>query len=509
MNVAWGLAQGWTVNQIPSPLPPLFSGDRMVVFGLLKPSENASRDGKNEVRLQGTLSKDEKMEHFMTFPTPPTRSATDTNLESNSSFFLHRLAAKIFIKVKQDDISGVYNGEQEFEETKTSIISVSKSANVVSKFTSFVAVDKNSHQPVSGPLKKHVFPSFAYKKQMSLRYLFQGYRKQLQQQKKGALGAFLPLLQQQLQQQQQQDTVFCSAHKRTKFATGFYSVPSPHGSLPFEGTPPRTPAAWYGGGNTALCGSAPSPSSVASCGGSSPYPSITPGAASLFGSAPSPPPAASWDGSSQFPSITPDAASPFGSPSSPPSVARFGGRSPYPFPPPGASSLFGSATLPQSVASYGGGPPYPSVTPVSSSLFGSPSSPQSVSYFGGSCPPLAPWPGAASHGQKEAPALLSLISLQKASGAWDLTDQLVSLSSTSRDALITACPAEIAIDTAEGKLLWATALALVLLMGKFSDQKDEWEMIAEKGKKWMKKNLSAAVTYNLLTYAASVVGIQI
>ena len=382
----------------------------------------------------------------------------------------------------------------------TTANSVSKSANVVSKFTSFVAVDKNSHQPVSGPLKKHVFPSFAYRKQQQKGTVRvpKGYRKQQQQQKKGALGAFLPLLQQQLQQQQQQqqqDTVFCSAHKRTKFATGFYSVPSRHGNLPFEGTPPRSPAAWYGGGNAALCGSAPSPSSVASCGGSSPYPSITPGAASLFGSAPSPPSVASWGGSSQFPSNTPGAASPFESPSSPPSVASCGGRSPYPFPPLGTASLFGSATLPRSVASYGGGPPYPSVTPVSSSLFGSPSSPQSVAYFGGSCSPLAPWPGAASHGQKEAPAVLSLISLQKASGAWDLTDQLVSLCSTSRDALITACPAEIAIDTAEGKLLWATALALVLLMGKFSDQKDEWEMIAEKGKNWMKKNLSTAVTF--------------
>ena len=34
--------------------------------------------------------------------------------------------------------------------------------------------------------------------------------------------------------------------------------------------------------------------------------------------------------------------------------------------------------------------------------------------------------------------------------------------------------------TVEGKLLWATALALVLLMGKFLDQQDKWEMIAKK-----------------------------
>ena len=166
--MVWDLAQGWTVHQIPSSLPPLFCGDRLVVYGLLKPLENAVQDGKNEVSLQGTLGKDEKMEHLMTFPIPPIRSAFDTNLESNLSFFIHRLAAKTFIKVKQDDISGMYKGEQGFDESKTSIISVSKSANVVSKFTSFVAVDKDNHQPVSGPSQRKVVPSFA---DQDIRYL--------------------------------------------------------------------------------------------------------------------------------------------------------------------------------------------------------------------------------------------------------------------------------------------------------------------------------------------------
>jgi len=119
-------------------------------------------------------------------------------------------------------------------------------------------------------------------------------------------------------------------------------------------------------------------------------------------------------------------------------------------------------------------------------------------------------PEAASQKQKVASAVLLLISLQKASGAWNLKDQLVSLFGTSRDALITACPTEIAADTAEGKLLWATALALVLLMGKFSDQKHEWEIIAEKGKRWMKNNLPAVVKYDkVLQSAATAVGVQI
>lgn len=112
--------------------------------------------------------------------------------------------------------------------------------------------------------------------------------------------------------------------------------------------------------------------------------------------------------------------------------------------------------------------------------------------------------------QKQCQLLLLLMSLQKFSGAWDLTDQLVALCTTSQEALIAGCPREIAVETAEGKLLWTTALALVLLMGMFSDQKDEWEMIAERGTKWMKENLPNAVNYDdVLKSAAAVIGVHI
>ena len=104
----------------------------------------------------------------------------------------------------------------------------------------------------------------------------------------------------------------------------------------------------------------------------------------------------------------------------------------------------------------------------------------------------------------------SVISLQKASGSWNLTEQLVSLCGVSRYDSIKGCPGEIAAVAAEGKLLWATTLALVLLMGKYSDQKDEWEMIAEKGKKWLKKNLPSTVTVAIiLETAAATVGVEI
>ena len=305
------------MHQIPSSLPPLFSGDRLVVYGLLKPSESASQDGKMEVRLQGTLGKDEKMEHLITFPTPPHTSVFDVGVDCNSSVFVHCLAAKSFIQVQQGELSDKYG--QELEEAKSPIVSVSESANVVSKFTSFVAVDKENHQPVSGPLRKHVVPSY---------------------------------------------DVLMAGHL------------------------------WCGSDDDEDC-------------------------------------------EDDFEGVC---------------------------------------------ASF---PPVSCQTPFASCA-------------------------AASEQTTVASSVLSLISLQKASGAWDLTDQLVLLCGKTRDALITGCPTEVAVDTAEGKLLWATALALVVLMGKFLDQKDEWEIIAEKGKKWLKKNLPGAIKYdNVLESAATAVGVQL
>ena len=371
--MTWDLAEGWIVNQIPSTLPPLFSGDRLVVYGLLKPLENASQGGKNAVRLQGTFGNDEKMELLITFPTSPMATASVTDAEANSGVFLHRLAAKTFIQVNQDDQKDIYNGGQEFEEAKTQIISISKSANVVSKFTSFVAVDKDNHKPVSGPLQRQVVPLFRYKALNLKSCAFMA----------DASCASVDV---------------CLSRRRTKSASRKKVLLGKSASAP-----------------VAEKKSVEKSKIAFSCLSS--------------------PPAELYE--------------------------------------------FASAKMECDKSSQR----------------------------------ARPAPVAAPHREQqkeESPAVLPVISLQKASGAWDLTDQLVSLCGTSRDALIRGCPTELAVDTAEGKLLWATALALVLLMGKFLDQKDEWEMIAEKGKKWMKKNLSATVKCDdVLKSAAVAVGVQI
>ena len=69
---------------------------------------------------------------------------------------IHRLAAKQLIQEKQDaynNRSRTWSDEKK-DAFKHTVIFISKATIIVSKFTSFVAVDQDNHQPVSAPLEK-------------------------------------------------------------------------------------------------------------------------------------------------------------------------------------------------------------------------------------------------------------------------------------------------------------------------------------------------------------------
>ena len=368
-----------------------------MVYGVLKACEKANEGGgMNEVRLQGTAGNDLKVDHMIKFTTPPTAASCDTDVKAEGNVLLHRLAAKNSIQGKQDDLNESGDSGQEFEEAKSYIISISKSANVVSKFTSFVAVDKDNREPVTGPLSTHVVPSY----------------------KTPCMGAIKLACAQPPARRKQG----MAAKKRVKSGSASKPKAKSKGFLSsLFGFPQAKGAAQHQEKSSSVV--------LASVRRKSDYDSDE-----------------GWESSDD------------------------------------------SSTGKESLGLKSDDPP---VSMPKSSSF-----PSQVS--------------AQTQKKKGSSSVLALISLQKASGSWDFTDQLVSLCGAGRDALIKGCPKEIAVDTGEGKLLWATALALVLLMGKFLDQKDEWEIISEKGTKWMKKNLPASVTFaQVLESAAAAVGVQV
>lgn len=358
------------MHQIPASLPALFSGDRLVVYGVLKASENENYgSGVNEVRLEGNAENVDQVCHIIQFATPDVEDSWDNEARTEGKVLLHGLAAKNSIQEKQDDVNESSDSGPRTEKAKSYVISISKSANVISKWTSFVAVDKDSREPVCGPLQKRV-PNYA---SMSL-FVGGGRRAKITSLGGGsAFGA---------EAAQTKGFSFCARKK---------------------------------------CGAIRKKLKVMKAAKSHPLKK---------------------------------------------------------------SECLGA---PQADADEESG------SEIDDESFGV------LSYKVSAYSPK----------QKDTQSLLSVISLQKASGSWNLTDQLVALCSTSRDDLIKGCPKEIAVTTAEGKLLWATALALVLLMGKYVDQKDEWEMIAEKGTKWLKKNLPSTDAFaKVLKSAAAVVGVQ-
>ncbi|EDO46745.1 predicted protein [Nematostella vectensis] len=91
--------------------------------------------------------------------------------------------------------------------------------------------------------------------------------------------------------------------------------------------------------------------------------------------------------------------------------------------------------------------------------------------------------------------LMTLVDLQKACGSWELTDALAACLNVSKDVLVNAKPQS----TPDlGSDIWATVLVLVWLSGKFFNRKDEWEMIANKSKRWLKSSLPSGVDYGKL-----------
>ena len=339
---------------------------------------------------------------------------TDNNEADVNVNHLHLLAAKTTIQEKQDEFNESRDYGQVSEEAKSYIISISKLANVVSQLTSIVAVDKDSREPVSGPLhyhELHEVSQYCGFDSAMVEYSKRSYRGKT----KGGFGCFS----------------FKSKNSPNKASKGKSKVKS-KGFL----------SALFGSLRKKSKGTVAS-AEPSSKGATSAEPSLK-GAASL-------------EPSSKGATSTEPVVSDVEERSEDDDNLSLGRESRRPNSKDPSTSMWKSSPSPQK-------------------------SPQSA---------------------------LTIIGLQKASGPWDLTEQLVSLCGMSRDDLIKGSPEEIAADTAEGKLLWATALALVLLMGKYSNQKDEWEMIAEKGKKWLKKNLPSTDTFTkVLNIAAAVVGVQ-
>ncbi|CAH1801770.1 unnamed protein product [Owenia fusiformis] len=134
LDLQWNLPKGVSAVKIPKQFPPVFADEKFVVYALLQNMPSIIEPNYGAV-LTGT-SGQRNLEYHLHFPTTHT---------SSMSLTLHRLAAKLQIKELQNEKP---TEDLNADALKNHVVLMSVSANVVSRHTAFVGVDKQNKEAI-------------------------------------------------------------------------------------------------------------------------------------------------------------------------------------------------------------------------------------------------------------------------------------------------------------------------------------------------------------------------
>ena len=99
-------------------------------------------------------------------------------------------------------------------------------------------------------------------------------------------------------------------------------------------------------------------------------------------------------------------------------------------------------------------------------------------------------------------SMLAIVSWQKASGAWPLSNETAQLMNMSLTDLEMYSPFSPPLSEGQSSI-WVTAVIVAWLELKCSGYVDEWELLADKARKWLKKQaLPEGMTSDTLMLAA-------
>ena len=122
--------------QSPDKLPPIFAGEKLVVYGLMNLQDKSGQTINGDAILKGSML-GKPFEHCVPF-----NSNLDSCAESDGIYPVHRLAAKALISDWQDS-----------RKPTESIVSLSVESSVVSEYTAFIAVDEENLKPIEGSMQ--------------------------------------------------------------------------------------------------------------------------------------------------------------------------------------------------------------------------------------------------------------------------------------------------------------------------------------------------------------------
>ena len=132
---------GIEVFQAPSKIPPVFNGEKLVLYGWLKGGAGKSSPGCAVLRGKMLGS---PVEHCVDF------QLGESSLSPTDIPVVHQLASNSLIPDWQDGngLSGKSNKEK-----TSAIIKLSVESSVVSSHTAYTAVDEDQDKPIEGAIK--------------------------------------------------------------------------------------------------------------------------------------------------------------------------------------------------------------------------------------------------------------------------------------------------------------------------------------------------------------------
>jgi hypothetical protein len=142
-SVRFDLPFGYNAKVVPESVPPIFLGERTIIYGILEKSlvGKVISGSKGSVTLKGELLGG-KIEHKVEFQLP-----REGNFGVDSVSTIHHLAGKSLIKeYERNESPGRGN-------KKAEIVKLSCESGVISKYTAFIAIDEEQKEPVKGSLQ--------------------------------------------------------------------------------------------------------------------------------------------------------------------------------------------------------------------------------------------------------------------------------------------------------------------------------------------------------------------
>ncbi|XP_066293427.1 von Willebrand factor A domain-containing protein 5A-like isoform X1 [Branchiostoma lanceolatum] len=153
VGLTWQLPNGVTAVPIPSTPPPIFSGDRFIMYAQLQ-GQLPVDVTEASVTLSGRVLTEE-IKHTLDLTLKTQDQEMPSADDGPEPQQLHRLAAKTLVKELEVNLEKD-NGDSEkvSDSAKKQIIDLSGAANVVSKFTSFIGVDSEREEPIQGAMMR-------------------------------------------------------------------------------------------------------------------------------------------------------------------------------------------------------------------------------------------------------------------------------------------------------------------------------------------------------------------